>query len=91
MQFQSNQRTSPIFEDSTTSQLYRHMKFLPQQQTTTLEQIYSGIPILEQYIAATRNNIHTHLPEITANTQENMNKSELNFLKNLNKTETLLQ
>lgn len=48
------------------------MKFLPKR--TTFTQIYSGISRLEQYIQATRNNLRTHLPEIAANTHENMSK-----------------
>ena len=58
------------------------MKFLPKQQATTSTQTYSGISRLEQYIQATRNNIRTHVLEITANTH-NMNKNEQNFLNKL--------
>ena len=82
MQFQDYSRTAQTFEDSTTSQLYRRMKFLPKQQTTST-QTYSSISRLEQYIQATRNNICTHLPEITTDTHNNMSKNEKNFLKKL--------
>ena len=85
MQFHDNPRTLHTPEDSITSLLYRRMKFLPKQQTTV---IYSQIPRVDQYIESTRNNLCTHIPEITTNTHENMTKNELNFLKKLKQSKS---
>ena len=90
MQFQDYPRTSLILEDSTTSQLYRRMKFLPKQMPIS-KQTYTGISRLEQYIQATRSNLCINLPEIIASTHYNMSKNEHNFLNKLklNQTEIL--
>ena len=82
MQFQDYPRTSQILEDSTTSQLYRRMKFLSKQMPMS-KQTYTGISRLEQYIQATRSNLCINLLEIIASTHNNMSKNEQNFLNNL--------
>ena len=83
---QHNVSTQLQESNTTTSSLYRRMKFLPKQQTLTYIQMYSGIPRLEKYIETTKLNLNTHLSLITKNKKTNMSREELEFLKKLKRS-----
>ncbi len=76
----------PTPQPTTTSFLYRPMRFLPTVHYTSPKEHYSGIPLLEQYIDQTKRTLDEHLPSICSSHTSNLTERQHNALTKLRKT-----
>ena len=77
---------------STTSHLYRHMKFLPKAKVETPLARYTGVGKLETYIDNNKQELVDHLPTLCSNKTSNLTPSQsssLNKLKRAHHTVTV--
>ena len=68
---------------TTTSYIYRAMKFLPKPNTETPLRRYTGVAQLENYIENTKQRIADHLPLLTKSNSPNLSSTQHQALKNL--------
>ena len=78
-------------ETTTTSKIYRYLKFLPHDSYTSSTQDFSGIQKVEHYIELTKNNLNDQLPTITMPLNPNVTNADKETIKKFNHmTETVI-
>ena len=76
LRYFSKAMSVPQEEPTTTSKIYRPMKFVPKSKHNTLEQQFSGVSSVEHYIELTKNNLNNLLPVITLQFTSNISKED---------------
>lgn len=72
-------------DPTSTSYIFRKMKFLPKSNIMTATQLFSGIPRLEHYIELTKTTLDNQLPEILTKPVPNLTKKEKSSIKSFKK------
>lgn len=72
-----------IIKRTDTSNIYRRMKFLPKQTTTTITQQFSGVSKVEHYIEQTKNNLNDRLQTLIQQHSTNFTMTDKKVIKKL--------
>ena len=71
-------------EATTTSKVYRHIKFLPRDSHKSATQEFSGVQKLEHYIELTKNNLNDQLATVTMLPNPNVTNTDKEIVRKFN-------
>ena len=80
----------PLYLRTTPGRIYRAIKFLPREKVTYMEDKFSGIGRIEQYIEGTKQIINENCQQILKHNSSNVTKAELKALKHLKQSRSKL-
>ena len=78
--------SEPSYLKTTPGHIYRAIKFLPREKTVYMEDKFSGIGRIEQYIEGTKQVINESFQQILKRNKSNVTRTELKALKQLKRS-----